>query len=316
MSAGKVAEVRRPGLFTTVQDKGRYGYQCFGVPISGPMDWLSAEIGNRLVGNPPDAALLEITLGDFQCAFPQATWVAVTGADVAIALLSGAQVEPWVPFLAQAGDELRLSHRPGAQAMRTYLAFGGGLSLEPVLGSLSTFVPADLGPMPRPLRAGDALHLGLPAGEPILRGLPERLRPRYGRMATARVVLGPQADRFSADGLRAFLGDGYYVTPQSDRTGYRLQGAPIGHTGAADIISDPIPTGAVQVPGSGQPVLLLADHRVTGGYAKIATVIGRDLPEVGQLKPGGTIRFEAVTVEEAMALRRELRRSLAAAGFA
>ncbi len=315
MSEGDRLCVREAGIFTTVQDQGRFGSQAFGVPISGAMDWLSAEIANGLVGNAPHAALLEITLGKFACVLSRAAWIAVTGADVVISLGGDAVAEPWVPFMATAGEEIRMTRMSGALGMRTYLAAHGGLDLPPVLGSRSTFVAAQLGPMPRPIRAGDELPLGEGTGAPIRSGTPAHLRPRYERSVTARVVLGPQAHRFTQEGIEAFLGAPYTVTPQSDRTGYRLEGARIAHQGAADIISDPIPTGAVQVPGSGQPVLLMADHRVTGGYAKIATVISRDLPAVAQALPGTEIRFESVSVERAHALRLELRTSLGDAGF-
>ncbi len=308
--------VRRAGFFTTVQDGGRYGYQPYGVPVSGAMDWLSAELANRLVGNPAGTALLEITLGEFSCVMDRENWVAVTGADVAVALDSGASPGVWQAFKVMAGEELRLSRPPGTTGMRSYMAVAGGFRLDPVLGSCSTFVAAGIGPLPRPLKAGDRLDLGSPGGVPVPQALPIRLRPRFPKEVTVRVVLGPQAHRFTDEAVRTFLGEVFVVTPQSDRTGYRLQGPPIRHTEAADIISDPIPTGAVQVPGSGQPVLLMVDHRVTGGYAKIATVIGCDLPLVGQMAPGSGIRFGAVSVDQAHAARRELRQALAAAGFA
>lgn len=308
--------VVRSGIFTTVQDLGRYGYQAYGVPVSGVMDWFSAEVANRLVGNPPDAALLEITLGDFTCRFLADAVVAVTGAPVRVELSAADGTGTWRPVRVAAGAELSLRREVGQPGMRTYLAVAGGIGGGPVLGSRSTFVAANLGPLPRPLRAGEELPIARPVGEPSARGLPDHLIPHYEASCVARVVMGPQEHRFSPAGRQTFLGSTFRVTPQSDRTGFRLEGPKIEHSGAPDIISDPVTFGSIQVPGSGQPVLLMADRRVTGGYAKIATVISADLPRVAQLMPGSSVSFKAVCVDEAAAARREMRSALRAAGFA
>jgi antagonist of KipI len=244
----KAIEVLDGGMLTTVQDLGRFGYQRYGVPTSGALDLFSHRAANRLVGNPDDAAGLEMTLIGPRLRFVAPVTIAVTGAD-----------------LGARGDAVGVR---GA----------------------------------RPVLLGGALHLG------------EAARPVYGHAHTLRVVLGPQDDRFTPDGIRTFLSSSYSVSPQSDRMGYRLAGPVIQHLRGADIVSDGTPFGAVQVAGDGVPIVLLADRGTAGGYTKIATVIGPDIPRLAQAAPGDTVTFEAVSLAEAYEAVRRQESALASIG--
>jgi len=196
--------------------------------------------------------------------------------------------------------------------VRVYVAFSGGLDVPPVLGSRATYLRGRLGGLEgRSLKRDDALRL-LAAPMPVRRRLAPAERPALEAEPEIRVVLGPQADRFAAEGIAAFLGGPYEMLPQSDRMGARLSGPRITHTRGHDIISDGIALGAIQVPGDGQPIVLLVDRQSTGGYAKIATVGSFDIGRIGQVKPGQRVRFRAVDVAGAHRLRRAWETSLAA----
>jgi biotin-dependent carboxylase-like uncharacterized protein len=305
MTALRVLE---PGLQTTVQDLGRFGHQRFGVPVSGALDAEALAIANALVGNRPGEAALEIRyLGPV---------LEVEADRVRVALVGGAGLvveDREVPALRSVtltrGQRLRV---PPLRTVATgYLAIEGGLALEPVLGSRSTHPKAGLGGLDgRALRPGDMLPLG---GDATDRSdLMLRDPPELGPPASVRVVLGPQDDHFTDEAVQAFLDTEWRVSPDADRWGLRLDGGKLQHRGGWDIVSDGIATGAVQVPGSGQPILLLADHQTAGGYPKIAVVASVDLPAVGRLRVGDGVRFRAVAVEEAEALRRRRETELAA----
>ncbi|MGH2531628.1 MAG: 5-oxoprolinase subunit PxpB [Thermomicrobiales bacterium] len=293
--------VREAGLLTTVQDLGRPGLMRFGVAPGGVLDRAALILGNRLVGNDPDAAGLEITLVGPVLEFAGEAVVAITGGDLG-ARLNGATMPRWRPVAVRAGDTL--SFKPGGRGARAYLCVAGGIAVEPVLGSRSTDLAGGFGGVEgRALVAGDVVPLGEPSA-PLARLLRRRLAvalPDQDRALTARVVLGPQTDRFTPDGVAAFLGNRYVVSGKADRTGIRLAGPAIGHSRGADLLSEGITHGAVQVPGDGQPIVLLAARQTIGGYPKIATVIGADLDRLGQARPGDTIRFVEVTAEEARA---------------
>jgi len=200
---------------------------------------------------------------------------------------------------------------------RAYLAVAGGIDVPRVLGSRATYLRGRLGGLDgRALQKGDVLPLGAPARDPGVapgRHVPASRRPAYPAAVEARVVLGPQADRFTPAGLAAFLGGPYTVTPQADRMGYRLEGPAIEHARGHDIISDGIPLGGIQVPGEGQPIVLLVDRQTTGGYTKIATVISVDIARIGQTRPGQRVRFREVTLAEAHAALAAEATALAAA---
>lgn len=306
-------EVLRPGFLTTVQDRGRIGYQKFGVPVSGAVDGIALRVGNTLVGNPQDASALEITAVGPQLRLLADAVLALTGAEVDVDL--DGEAVPWYQsFLVRSGQILDI--RSCTRGLRTYLAVAGGIEVPIVLGSRSTCLAASFGGFcGRPLLAGDVLPVGPPPGrlaDLANRGVPEVWRPRHGLPATVRVVLGPQDDAFAEEGRRTLLDSLYRITQHTDRMGCRLDGPAIPHQSSADIISDWVPLGGVQVPGDQRPIVLLADRQTTGGYPKIATVIGPDVSLVGQCRPGDTVRFRTVSMAEAQAMAREVEAALAA----
>jgi KipI family sensor histidine kinase inhibitor len=294
--------VVEPGILTTVQDLGRPGMARYGVAPGGALDRTALMLGNRLVGNELGEAGLEVTLIGPRLEFTGAAVVAVTGADLG-ARLNGAAMPLWQPVAVADGDEL--SFQPaagGGNGARAYLCVAGGLAIEPVLGSRSTDLVGHFGGFQgRALRAGDDVaRRESPASPDTL--MRRRLRtapPTPERSITARVTLGPQRDRFTEEGIAVFLGEEYGVSTKANRTGIRLSGAPIGHRHGADLVSEGIAHGAIQVPGDGQPIVLLAARQTVGGYVKIATVIGADLDRFAQLRPGATVRFAEVTPDRA-----------------
>lgn len=310
--SSKVIRIREPGPLAAVQDRGRYGHQEMGVPVSGAMDGWAFRLGNLLVGNGEDAACIEITLGSFAAEFLADTVCAVAGANES-ARLNNEPVPSWKPLAVARGDVLALDR--GTRGARDYLFIAGGIDVPLVLGSRSTYLRGRFGGLEgRALRPGDELAAGRPSGRLVVERFPQEFLPRYTESPVLRVVLGPQDDRFTAAGLATFLSGTYEVTARADRMGYRLEGPAVRHRKGADVISDGIPLGAVQVPGDGQPVVLLADRPTAGGYAKIATIISVDVSLIAQALPGTRVRFQAISLEEAreIALRRDyaLRRFL------
>ena len=299
-------EIVEPGLLTTVQDTGRYGYQRLGVPVSGAMDLFALRAANILVGNDERAAGLEITVLGPKVRFLAETWIALTGADLD-PHLDGEPVPTWRSV--RIPKDGVLSFRGVRDGVRSYLAIAGGIDVPLVMGSRSTYLQSGIGGLEgRALRAADTLCAMDQGAAPEFaeRKLPEHLvAPTYGHHHVIRVVLGPQDSAFTSEGLATFLGSTCSVSIQSDRAGYQLDGPPIEHKSGPDIVSDGTPLGAVQVPGDGHPIILLADRGTTGGYAKIATVISSDIDELGQAMPGDTLTFKAVTVEEAHVILRQ-----------
>ena len=304
--------VVRPGLFATIQDLGRVGYQELGMPVAGALDPVALRLANALVGNPAGAAGVEVALlGPALKVEAESVRVAVVGPMVLSLERDGqspAPLEPYRTHTLARGDVLKLGAVTGAAV--ACLAVAGGFALEPFLGSLSTYVRAGIGPLGgKPL--GDGARLPLVRGEaPAGADVELPHAPDYGG-GPVRVVLGPQEDRFTAEAVETFLSATYRVGKEADRMGLRLEGPALRHKGPADIPSDGLVTGSIQVPGNGQPILLLNDHQTAGGYAKIATVISADLPRVGRLSPGGSLSFRAVTVEEAEAIRRRQEQAIA-----
>jgi antagonist of KipI len=264
-------------------------------------------MANRAVGNDRDAAALEVTLIGPQIAFEEEAVVAVTGAEFALTV-DGAAAPMWGPIEVRAGARLAFGAR--ARGARAYLAVAGGIAVPPLLGSRATSLVARMGPFGgRALGAGDRLPLAsnrprriaeLPV--PKGRATPPLSLPDGG--ARLRVMWGPQDHLFTEDARAALTSGRYVVTPQSNRMGYRLEGAPLGHRGSADILSDATPNGSLQVPGSGQPILLMADRGTSGGYPKIVTVITADLAVAGQLAPGDWVAFEVCEHRDALAALR------------
>lgn len=304
-------EILEPGLLTTVQDRGRYGYQRYGVPVSGAMDVFALRAANALAGNDDNAACLEMTVLGPRVQFLADTWIAITGGDLSPAL-DGNPIPGWQTVRVSKGSVL--SFRGPSDGMRAYLAAAGGIDVPVVMGSRSTYVKASLGGLEgRALRAKDVLRTLEPEGDFVQRSLTGGFpQPVYGSEHELRIVLGPQDSAFTQEGINTFLRSRYTVSMQSDRMGYRLEGDKIEHVSGADIISDGTALGAVQVPGSGQPIILLADRGTTGGYTKIATVISADISRLAQAMPGNTVTFKAVSVEEAQAVLPERESALQA----
>ena len=278
--------VVRPGMLTTVQDLGRWGHQHVGVPVAGPMDWYAHRLANRIVGNPDEAAALEVTLIGPELLAGSDLVCAVTGADFELTCDErSAQMN--APFVVRKGERLRFrSRRAGARAS---LAVAGGIDAEAVLGSRSTSLISRIGPFGgRALAPGDVLAIG-EVGHVERRPPHARPLPRGG--TRLRVLIGPHEARFTEDAHRALSSSRYVVTQESNRMGYRLNGAVLAQTSATEMLSDATPMGSLQIPPSGLPILLMADRQTTGGYPKIATVITADLPLAGQLAPGDWIEF-------------------------
>jgi len=301
----KTISIIKPGPQTTVQDLGRWGYQDRGVPVSGAVDQYALRLANLIVGNREGEAALEITLGGIETEFVQDSFFALTGAE-AEARLNREKVFPWSRVAAARGDRLTVDY--SRKEARIYLALAGGIDVPPVMGSKSTYLRGGFGGyLGRALKKGDLLECG-PAGGAGLPGIPSGMIPAYADQPTLRVVLGPQDEEISAEGLSTFRSSAYVVTRQADRMGCRLEGPRIRHRRGPDIISDGTSFGAIQVPGNGQPIILLADRQTTGGYVKIAGVISVDWPVLAQALPGREIRFATVSLKKAreLYLQREL----------
>ena len=304
MSAATL-EILDPGLLTTVQDRGRYGYQRYGVPVSGAMDQFALRMANLMAGNDQDAAALEVTVRGPRIEFQTPTWIAVTGADISPEA-DGKPLPMWESVEIEAGTALTFGDlRDG---MRAYIAVHGGIAVPPVMESRSTYLKGRFGGLEgRALQAGDLLST-LPGD--INDFIPKRLpssytAPVYGGIHRLRVVPGPQDHAFEPEALSRFLTSRYRIHPDSDRMGYMLDGPEIEHREGADIVSDGNPPGAVQIHGDGIPRILLADRGTTGGYTKIATVISADLPSLAQALPGQSVSFRQATVDEAQEALRE-----------
>lgn len=290
-----VLEVLRPGSFTTVQDLGRPGWQHLGITVGGAMDRRAARVANWLVGNDERAPLLEITLAGPRLKFLRETWVALTGAGVP-------GVVDWRPWRVEAGQVVDLGALEGGA--RAYLAVAGGFEITRVLGGAGTLVRAGIGGWRgRALQAGDVLgaerrELDIQTGwSPS----PE-FRARTDPEVTVRVVRGPQWDWFSNEARRALLEIAFEITAKSDRMGLRLKGPQLTVTNDAELASEGVGFGSIQVPRDGQPIVLMADRQTIGGYPKIAHVIAVDLPLLAQARSGRLVRFSEVSVGEAHAL--------------
>lgn len=287
-------EVVRAGAVLTVQDAGRMGYSSRGVSFSGPMDPPALALANAMVGNPPEAAGLEFAAvgGEFRAG--RHVRIAIAG-DAEIRIGDRQMVPGRAHYLAR-GEVVRIGAlRSGVWG---YLGVSGGIDVPLLLGSRSTHLRFALGGHEgRVLRAGDVLPLGEGANAPCLQDL--SLAADTDPSTPVRVVSGPQADYFDEATLAMFLGSEFAVTPRSDRMGMALAGPTLTAAGGHDIISDGVVRGSVQVPGAGQPIVLMAECQTTGGYPKIATVIGADLPRLAQSRPGSVIRFEAIAQDAA-----------------
>lgn len=325
-------EIILPGAFTSIQDKGRRGYLSQGFIESGACDKYSMAAANLFAGNlsEPELAVMEFTLKGGEIYFTSDEVIALAGADMK-PLQNGVPVPMYRPVVMKEGD--RLSLGMASDGLRTYLAVYGGLSVPTVLGSRSTDLKCCMGGLEgRILRKGDLLESGK-SGEEIERlafvvnktditsllGENESwfISPsnpfRYSgnnRYVLLRAVPGPQAEAFTEEGRNTFIRNPYQLTVNCDRMACRLEGPPVEMKKGADIISDGITEGSVQITASGLPIVMMADHQTTGGYAKIATVIWTDVPALAQLRPGEWVTFQYVTAMEAVKIARKENKKL------
>lgn len=315
--------VIRPGLLTTVQDRGRFGMQHLGIVPCGPMDPVALELANGLVGNAPGEAALEITVLGPEIAFEAQALVALCGAEME-ARVGSSPMPANRPVLLEKGSVLNL--RRTTLGSRAYLAVAGGIAVPEILGSRSTYLPAKFGGhQGRALRAGDNL--------PLVDGVSSLSLKRYEKLGNRKTVSGLRTVAWSAPSLtlparepivihamegrhhalfdaaarRAFFDATWKVTPDSNRMGFRLAGPVLARVEAGEILSEPTCLGTVQVPANGMPIALMADHQTTGGYPKMAEIAAADVPRLAQLAPGGTAQFARCTLAQAGELRRALR---------
>ena len=287
--------VLQPGLFTTVQDSGRWGYQRFGIPVAGPMDRVAHRLANLIVGNRPSCATLEVTLAGPRLEFERDLLFSVAGAEFEL-FLDGARVSMSTAHAARRGQCLAFGRR--RQGARAYVAVAGGIDVPCVLGSRATHVASRMGGVGgRALAAGDVLAVGDGVARRVQRG--ERRTLAAGAPRRVRVLPGPDDDRFGAVGAELLAAADYRVGAASDRMGYRLEGRALEQTGP-ELLSCAVPSGAIQVPPSGEPIVLMADRPTSGGYPRIGTVITADIPVVAQLAPADRIAFETCGLETAM----------------
>jgi biotin-dependent carboxylase-like uncharacterized protein len=308
-------EVIRPGLLTTLQDRGRFGCALLGVGRAGAMDDVSMRLANALVGNALDDAVIEITLTGPRLRFGSAATIALTGADWA-ADLDGKDMPAWRRIAVDAGAVLDVG--AARRGTRAYLAIAGGFAAERMLGSASTDVNARLGGLAgRPLRENDRLEIANPASA---RGMATRTahwsldpRPWFDpdSKSPIRLVRGHHFDALDAASRAALFEGEFRIAPDSNRVGYRLDGPGLRLTAPLELVSEPLAAGTVQVPPGGQPIVLMVEHPTVGGYPRIGHVAAIDMPHLAQRRPGDRVRFAEISLDDAQKRYLERERELA-----
>lgn len=288
----------------TFQDSGRHGFAGFGVPRSGPMDWFAHRAANNLVGNSVGAAVIEIGLVEAVFRAKRNCVLAVTGAGYEVSNYIWT-FPLWTSFFVRAGWHVYLKKKSGGNW--AYLAIAGGFEVDSILGSRSTYLRGGLGSA---IQAGNILQAGNPSAELMklaARNFPVEADMPYSQSPVIEVIAGPQKERFTDAGWQTFLNSEYTLSKSFDRMGYRLEGNPITHSAGADLISEGMTMGSVQVPANGQPIVMMADAPTTGGYPKIANVVKTSLPLLAQCEAGvSKIRFKEIAVEEAQEKYRDM----------
>jgi allophanate hydrolase len=298
-------KVISPGFSSTIQDLGRHGYCDAGVPVSGPLDRIAFTLANALVGNAANAPAIEVRMqGPVLDVIAESVRVALVGGSGGLIVEGGegGAIAPGRSRRVLRGSRLRCA--PLGDAGCAYLAVEGGIAVPSCLGSASTYVRSRIGGLHGGLlQPGDVLpvHIGDSSQRPE-RTLAQPLDLELD--APIRIVLGPQDDHFTAEAIETLLSSTYTISPHADRMGFRLQGPKLQHAEGFNIVSDGVVSGSIQVPGSGEPIVLVADAQTTGGYPKIATIISADVPLIARRRPGASARFVAVTQEEGEAARR------------
>ncbi|MBV1758605.1 MAG: biotin-dependent carboxyltransferase family protein [Dethiosulfatibacter sp.] len=285
-----------PGMLSTIQDRGRMGYQQYGVTVSGATDKYSFQLANILVGNNRYEGCIEMTMHGATVEFMHKTAFAVTGADM-LPTLNGKSIRANETVIAEAGDILKSG--TAISGLRSYLALAGGFDVENVMGSKSTYLRGSFGGFKgRKLKSGDELSITSSSFDQI-RMIPSDMVPVYRNDSVLSVIMGTEEEYFTVDSIETFLNSTYTITEQSDRMGIRLDGQPITHKASADILSSGITEGTIQVPKNGKPIIMMADRQTTGGYTRIASVISTDIPKLAQMKPGNTVRFQKISLQDA-----------------
>ncbi len=297
MNTTATIRIITPGLFTTIQDLGRYGYQQYGMPVSGAMDSYSHRLANLLVGNSINDACLEATFMPPQFEVLADTEMAITGGETEL-LINDKIQSTNCNHLIKAGDIIHIG--PITKGCRIYIAFAGGIDVPIIMNSRSTYIRARVGGLNgKALQTNDKLHTCKRKVRFKQRNLPKEILPQLKSEQAIRVIGGSEINYFNIEGVKTFLTSTYTISNKSDRMGYRLDGPTIKHIKDADIISSGICNGAIQVPGDGHPIIMLADRQTIGGYTKIANVITADLPLLGQMQPKNKIYFTQVKLNEA-----------------
>lgn len=301
-------EVLEVSGLATVQDSGRKGWRRFGVPTSGPMDVFAFQAANMLLSNSEDEAAIEIGLGDITFRALQDCVISVAGAGYGLSIYMW-DFPLWSSYYVRGGWSIRFNKRE--DGMWAYLAVTGGVQTQPTLGSRSTYLRGHFGGLAgRQLQAGDIVRTGNlshSSYELAARSLPESARPAYNQTPTVDVIMGPQTNYFDNKGIETFLSSEYSVSFTSDRMGYRLKGPVLIYRNKTELISEGMTSGAIQVPSSGQPIVMMADCPTTGGYSKIGTVASAELPLLAQCAPNKSrIRFRKTTVAKAQEKYRDL----------
>lgn len=304
MMAVPIFSVEKGGLFTTIQDTGRQGFQAFGIPVSGVMDPFSHRVANILVGNPLHAAVLEMTLSGPSLYVENDVTIAICGADLS-PKVNGSAVPMWTRLQLKRGDLLTFGKNKSGT--RAYVSVAGEFALPYVFGSQATETKTKMGGYEgRPLKKGDTLYQKRTPSpsSPIRRMLKLTDRPHYSESMDIRILLGPHLDFFEEESIEILLSQPFTVTQQSDRMGYRLEGPRLQYKAEKNLHSEATTFGGIQVPSSGQPIILMADRQTTGGYPMIGSVISVDLPRIAQASPGTTLYFKPTSIEEAQKLFR------------
>jgi len=296
----------------TIQDSGRIGWRRFGVPSSGPMDAFAFHAAKKLAGNASNCAAIEIGLGDITLRAKRDCVIAVAGVGYNLSIYVW-DFPLWSSYYVRAGWTIRLTKLDSG--MWAYIAISGGVQTQPILDSVSTNLRGHFGGLDgRPLQAGDVLRSGTPSrslNELAARTLPESALPSYSDNPVVDFIMGPQGNYFADESIATFMSQEYTVSNTSDRIGYRLEGAALKHRRKAELISEGMTMGAIQIPSNGQPIVMMADSPTTGGYPKIGTVASADLLFLAQCVPGKSkIRFQETTVAKAQRKYRELMNGL------
>ncbi len=290
-------QIINPGIYTTVQDLGRYGFQEYGMPVSGAIDWFSHKLANKMLGNDVNAATLEAHYIGLEFEVLNKTYMAIAGGKTTV-FINEKEYNTSKAHQLNKGDIVRIGNI--TRGFRIYIAFAGGIDVPVIMNSRSTYLRAKIGGYKgRILKAGDKINIYSPNHKIKISNVSKDMMLHWESHQTIRVTASTDIECFTLEGVRTFLTSEYTISNQSDRMGYRLEGPLIEHNRTADIISSGICNGAIQVPGNGNPIIMLADRQTIGGYSKIGNVITADLPVLGQLKPGDKINFKQVRLDEA-----------------